>query len=156
MTLSEGYRLSLDPAELQLDIIHDYLTRSYWSPGIPRHAVERAVRHSLTVAVFDRSGAQVGFARMVSDQASFGYLADVFVLEPHRGRGLARAMVLALLDLPELRDCRTLLLLTRDAHGVYEACGYQRVQDPGSFMQIRRPGHYPQAPDGIPEPMTQE
>jgi GNAT superfamily N-acetyltransferase len=146
MTLPEGYRLSFDPAELQLDVIHDFLRQCYWSPGIPRHAVERAVRHSLTAAVFDRSGAQVGFARMVTDQASFGYLADVFVLEAHRGRGLARSMVMALLGLPEIRDCRTLLLLTRDAHGVYESCGYERVQDPGLFMQIRRPGHYPPAP----------
>ena len=149
MTLPKGYRLSHDPAELQLDVIHSYLSQSYWSPGIPRHAVERAVRHSLTVAGFDRSGAQVGFARMVTDQASFGYLADVFVLEAHCGKGLARAMVRALLELPEIRDCRTLLLLTRDAHGVYEGCGFQRVQDPGPFMQIRRPGHYPKAPEEL-------
>ena len=151
MTLPQGYRLSHDPAELQLDVIQAFLSQSYWSPGIPRHAVEQAVRHSLTVAVFDPSGAQVGFARMVTDQVSFGYLSDVFVLEAHGGRGLARAMVRALLDRPEIRDCRTLLLLTQDAHGVYEACGYQRVQDPAPFMQIRRPGHYPQAPEG-PEP----
>ena len=152
MTLPPGYRLSHDPAELQLDVIHEFLSQSYWSPGIPRHAVERAVRHSLTVAGFDRSGAQVGFARMVTDQTSFGYLADVFVLEAHRGKGLARAMVRALLDRPEIRDCRSLLLLTRDAHSIYEACGYQRVQDPGPFMQIRRPGHYPQAADGPAQP----
>jgi GNAT superfamily N-acetyltransferase len=156
MPLTQGYRLSHDPAELQLDVIHAYLSRSYWSPGIPFHAVERAVAHSLTVAVFDPTGAQVGFARMVTDQASFGYLSDVFVLEALRGRGLARAMVRALLDRPEIRDCRTLMLLTQDAHGVYEACGYQRVQDPGPFMQILRPGHYPQAPAGAAEPARPE
>jgi GNAT superfamily N-acetyltransferase len=155
MTLPQGYRLSHDPAELQLDVIHGYLSRSYWSPGIPRHAVEQAVRHSLTVAVFDAAGAQVAFGRMVTDQTSFGYLSDVFVLEAHRGCGLARAMVQALLDRPEIRDCRTLLLLTQDAHGVYEACGFQRVQDPGPFMQVRRPGHYPQAPADPPEPPAQ-
>jgi GNAT superfamily N-acetyltransferase len=148
MTLAPGYRLSHHPADLQLDVIHEFLSRSYWSPGIPRHAVERAVRHSLTAAVFEDSGAQVGFARMVTDQSSFGYLADVFVLEAHRGKGLARAMVQSLLGLPEIRDCRMLLLLTRDAHSIYEACGYQRVQDPGPFMQLRRPGHYPPPPMG--------
>jgi GNAT superfamily N-acetyltransferase len=145
MSLPEGYRISLDPAELQLEVIHGYLTRSYWSPGVPMHAVERAVRNSLVVGVYGPSGAQVGFARMVTDHASFGYLADVFVLEAHQGKGLGKALVQALMNMPEIKDLRTILLLTQDAHGLYEAYGFQRVKDPSPYMAIRRPGHYPPA-----------
>jgi GNAT superfamily N-acetyltransferase len=143
MNLPPGYRLSFDPAQQQIEVIHAFLFRSYWSPGIPRHLVEKAVGNSLVAGIFDPSGAQVGFARMVTDHTSFGYLADVFVLEAHRGRGLGHALTRALLDLPEVRGFRTLLLRTRDAHGLYEACGFERVLDPAPFMQIRRPGHFP-------------
>jgi N-acetylglutamate synthase-like GNAT family acetyltransferase len=145
VSLPEGFRISLDPAELQMEVIHGYLSRSYWSPGIPVHAVERAVRNSLVVGVYGPSGGQVGFARMVTDHASFGYLADVFVLEEHQGKGLGKLLVQALMDLPEVKDLRTILLLTRDAHDLYETYGFQRVQDPSPYMAIRRPGHYPLA-----------
>ena len=148
MMLANGYRLSHDPAELQLDVIHGYLHRSYWSPGIPRHLVEKAVKNSLTVGVFAPSGAQVGFARMATDHVSFGYLADVFVLENHQGKGLGHAMTRALLELPEVQGFRTILLLTRDAHRVYEECGFARVEDPAPFMQIRRPGNFPPLSEG--------
>ena len=143
MPLPAGYRLSFEPAQMQLDVIHGYLCRSYWSPGIPRHAVAKAVANSLVVGAFGPGGEQVGFARMVTDHVSFGYLADVFVLEEHRGRRLGHAMVQALLGLPEVRHFRTLLLLTRDAHSIYADCGFQRVEDPAPFMQLRRPGTYP-------------
>ena len=143
MILPPGYRLSHDPADLQIDVIHAYLFRSYWSPGIPRHLVAKAVQNSLTVGIFDPSGAQVAFARMATDHVSFGYLADVFVLENHRGKGLGHALTRALLDLPEVKGFRTLLLLTKDAHRIYEDCGFQRVENPDSFMQIRRPGNFP-------------
>jgi len=136
------YRISLDPADLQLEVIHGFLATSYWSPGIPREAVARGVRHSLVVGAY-LGAAQVGFARMVTDHASFGYLADVFVLEPHRGRGLARRMVRALLELPEVQDFRRILLATRDAHGVYRECGFGPVARPELLMEILRPGRYP-------------
>lgn len=145
MTHSADYHISLDPLELQLEVIHGFLTRSYWSPGIPFGVVEMAVRNSLVVGAYQTSGAQVGFARLVTDHATFGYLADVFVLEEHRGQGLSVAMTMALLDLPEVKGFRRILLATRDAHGVYERCGFQRVEDPSSFMQIRRPGIYQDA-----------
>jgi GNAT superfamily N-acetyltransferase len=140
----DEYRISLDPSELQLEVLHGFLAGSYWSPGLPREVLERAVRHSLVAGAYDRAGNQVGFARMVTDQATFGYLADVFVLEPHRGRGLATAMVRALLDLPGVAGFRRILLLTRDAHGVYERCGFQRVTDPAPFMTIHRRDIYRQ------------
>lgn len=142
MALPDGYRISLDPLDLQLDVIHGYLARSYWSPGIPREVVARAVAHSLVAGAYEPGGAQVGFARLATDRATFGYLADVFVLEPHRGKGLSTALVKALMDLPEVQGFRRLLLATRDAHGVYERLGWSRIQDPGPFMQVLRKDVY--------------
>ena len=138
--LPAGYRLSFEHGDLQLDVVHEYLTRSYWSPGISRELVERAARNSLVVGAYDGDGRQVGYARVAGDRATFGYLADVFVLEAHRGRGLASAMVAALMDLPEVRGMRRLLLATRDAHEVYARLGWAQVTDATPFMQIlRRP-----------------
>ena len=139
---SAEYRISLDPADLQMEVIHGFLARCYWSPGIPLAIVEKAARNSLVVGAYHESGAQVGFARMVTDHATFGYLADVFVLEEHRGKGLSVAMTKALLDVPEVKGFRRIMLATRDAHGVYERCGFQRVEDPSPFMQIRRKDLY--------------
>lgn len=138
MSLDHEYRISLDPSELQLEVIHGYLTRSYWSPGVPFEVVERAVRNSLTVGAYHRSGAQVGFARLATDHATFAWLADVFVLEEHRGKGLSVAMTKALLELPEVQGLRRIMLATRDAHGVYERCGFERILDPAPYMLIRQ------------------
>jgi len=146
MALPDGYRISLDPGELQLDVIHGYLTRSYWSPGIPRDTVARAAANSLVAGAYGPDGAQVGFARLATDHATFGYLADVFVLEPHRGKGLSTAMVKALMDLPEVRGFRRLLLATRDAHGVYERLGWSRITDATPFMQVLRKDVYLSGP----------
>ncbi len=142
MTLPDGYRLSFDATELQFDVIHAYLTRSYWSPGIPRELVEKAARHSLCIGAYGPDGAQVGFARLATDHATFGYLADVFVLEDHRGRGLSTAMVRALMELPEVQGMRRLMLATRDAHGVYAKLGWEPVTDPAPFMQVLRKDVY--------------
>ncbi len=138
MDLPNGYRLSLDPSELQLDEIHAYLARSYWSPDIPIAVVAKAIAHSLCVGVYAQDGAQVGFARIATDHATFGYLADVFVLVGNRGKGLSRAMVAALLALPEVRGLRRIMLATRDAHGLYAQLGFEPVTDPKPFMQILR------------------
>jgi len=144
----EGYRISLDPSDLQFDVIHGYLTRSYWSPGIAREVVEKAARHSLCVGAYDPAGGQVGFARLVTDHTTFGYLADVFVLEEHGGRGLASAMVRALMELPEVKGMRRLMLATRDAHGLYAKLGWDAVTDPAPLMQIRRADLYSVPQDG--------
>lgn len=142
MDLPNGYRLSMDPAGLQLDAIHAYLVRSYWSPGIPKELVAKAVAHSLCVGAYGPDGAQVGFARIATDHATFGYLADVYVLEGHRGKGLSRAMVAALLALPEVRGFRRIMLATRDAHGLYGKLGFEPVTDPKPLMQILRKDVY--------------
>ncbi len=133
-----GFRLSFDPAELRLDVIHGFLAASYWSPGIPRETVARAIANSLCVGAY-AGGAQVGFARVVTDRASFAYLADVFVLEAHRGKGIARAMTRALHDHPELQGLRRWLLATRDAHPLYAGLGWQPLDAPERFMQRHFP-----------------
>jgi len=136
--IPDGYHLSLDPGELQLEVIHGFLTNCYWSPGLPMDVMVKAIRNSVCVGAYGPGGEQAGFARLVTDHATFAWLCDVFVLEPHRGKGLSVAMVRTLLDLPEARGLRRIILVTRDAHGVYERCGFQTVANPGAWMQIHR------------------
>ena len=133
-----AFVISTDPERLDLAVVHGYLTRSYWSPGVPLKVVETAVRNSLTVGAYHRDGAQVGFARLATDHATFAWLADVFVLEEHRGKGLSVAMTKALLEMPEVEGFRRIMLATRDAHGVYERCGFERISDPAPYMLIRQ------------------
>jgi len=144
VTPPAGYRLSGDRAELQLDVIHGFLARSYWSSGIPREVVARAVGNSMCVGAYGPDGAQVGFARLITDRATFAYLADVFVVEGARGRGLAKAMVAHFVDHPELRDLRRWMLVTRDAHGVYAKFGFEALDDEqaGRIMQRLDPDVY--------------
>lgn len=138
-----AHDITLDPARIDAVAAHAFLTRTYWSPGIPLDVVRRAIEHSLCAAVFEQ-GRQVAFARAVTDRATFAYLADVYVLEDHRGRGLARQMVAALLAHPDLQGLRRILLVTRDAHGLYEKFGFVPVQRPASLMELHQPDVYAQ------------
>jgi len=136
------YEISTDPSRLQLDAIHAYLTRSYWSPGIPKELVARAIANSMCFGMYDVQGStdtQVGFARVVTDKASFAYLADVYVLEEHRRQGLSKRLVEAVLGHPELQGMRRFLLATRDAHGLYAQFGFKAPAKPENFMEIRTP-----------------
>ena len=135
------YELSLDPARIDLDATLAYLATSYWAEHIPREVVRKAIANSLCVAVF-ADGAQVGFARLVTDRATFAYLADVYVLEAHRGRGLSRRLVAALLEHPDTQGLRRLMLVTRDAQGLYEKFGFTALAHPGRVMELHRPGIY--------------
>jgi GNAT superfamily N-acetyltransferase len=125
----DGYVLSDERERLDIDAIWAYLRESYWSPGVPRDVVERAIAESLCLGLFDPDGAQAGFARAVTDSATFAWIADVFVLEPHRGRGLGVWMIERLLAHPQLRGLRAVTLATRDAHGLYERFGFVRDGD---------------------------
>lgn len=136
-----SYRISFDPAEQQLDVIHGFLTTSYWSPGIPRETVARALEHSLTASAF-YGDAQVGMARVVTDHATMAYLADVFVLDAHRRQGLARRMIEALSAHPQLQGLRRWILFTRDMHPVYESLGWQRSAHPERLMLRENPDIY--------------
>jgi GNAT superfamily N-acetyltransferase len=136
----EGYTLSDAAVRLDLDLIHGFLTGSYWSPGIGRDTVARAIRNSMAFGIYhDASDTQVGFCRIISDRATFAYLADVFVLEDHRGRGLARWMVAAVRAHPELQGLRRWILATRDAHAVYAAVGFAPLAAPERFMEVPLP-----------------
>lgn len=137
-----SYEISTDPARLDVDAIHAFLTRSYWSPGIPRATVARAIQHSVCAGVY-LDGAQVGFARVVSDRATFGYLADVYILEVHRGRGLSKALVGTLLEHSDLRGLRRFLLATRDAHGLYSRFGFKPLAAPDRMLELHNPTPYP-------------
>lgn len=139
--LGNGYHLSTDPAAMQLEAIHAYLTRSYWSKGIPLSTVRTAVANSIGVGTF-LNGSQVGFARVTTDRATFAYLADVYVLEEHKGQGLAQAMVEALHNHPELQGLRRWMLVTNDAHSLYAKLGWTQISDPSPFMQRHFPDVY--------------
>ncbi|WP_207433984.1 GNAT family N-acetyltransferase [Sabulibacter ruber] len=136
-----GYLLSFDKELLQLNVIHDFLSQSYWSEGIPRSTVARAIKSSLCVGVY-YAGEQVGFARVITDYTTFAYLCDVFVLEPHRGQGLAKWMVKALQSHPELQGLRRWMLATADAHHLYEQRGFTPLAQPERFMQMHTPNAY--------------
>jgi GNAT superfamily N-acetyltransferase len=138
----EGYELSTDPARLQPAVVHDYLTHhSYWAKGIPPETVRRSLENSLCFGLY-RGEAQVGFARVVSDGATFAYLADVFVLPDHRGRGLSKWLVESILAHPGLQGLRRWMLGTADAHGLYAQFGFTPLAAPDRFMEIARPGIY--------------
>lgn len=133
-----GYRLSFDQADADPVAAHAYLTRSYWSPGIPLETVRRAMAHSLCCTVHDANG-QVGLARVITDYATHAYLSDVYVLEEHQGKGIAQAMLAALLAHPELQGLRRWLLFTRDAHSLYARFGWKRLHEPERAMLLDFP-----------------
>src|SRR5512147_3090929 len=133
--------ISTDPARLDLETVHGFLTGSYWAQGIPRETVERSIRHSICFGAFDR-GRQVGFARVISDRATFAYVADVFVLDSHRGRGIGKRIMAAVTSHPELQNLRLWTLFTRDAHGLYRQVGFREARYPGRLMERRQPQAY--------------
>ena len=139
--LPPDYELVEDPERIDVAAAHAYLARSYRSPNIPLATVERAIANSLCVAV-RHAGEQVGLARVVTDRATFAYLADVYVLEEHRGRGLAQAMVRRLHEHPDLQGLRRWLLMTVDAHSLYEKLGWTPLAHPERGMERHFPDIY--------------
>jgi GNAT superfamily N-acetyltransferase len=133
--LDDGLTISTDPARLELDVIHEFLASSYWAAGIPREVVERAVRHSLCFGAYE-GGRQIGFARVITDHATFAYLSDVFVLPSHRGRRVGKRLMAAIMADPSLQDLRRWTLFTRDAHGLYRQFGFGAARFPERLMEI--------------------
>jgi N-acetylglutamate synthase-like GNAT family acetyltransferase len=134
--------LSFDRARLDVDLIHRFLsTDAYWSKGVPRAVVERAIANSLCIGAY-RDTRQVGFARLVTDHATFAYLADVFVVAAERGRGVARRMVRSLLDEAGADRMRRVLLFTADAHDLYRDLGFVPLARPERGMEIVKPDLY--------------
>ena len=124
-----------------MDAIHAFLSQTYWSPGLPRAVLERALSNSLCFGAY-HGRRQVGFARVVTDRATFAWVCDVFVLDSHRRRGIADALMAAVMGHPELQGLRRWNLATRDAHALYRRHGFQALEDPGRAMEIRRPDVY--------------
>lgn len=131
----DSYTITTDKARLDVDVIHDYLSRaSYWAQGRSRETVQRTIAGSLCFGVYD-GDRQVGFARVVTDGVTFGWLCDVFVLPSHRGRGLGKWLVECVTAHPDLQELKTLLLATRDAHGLYAAHGgFRPLEEPERWM----------------------
>ncbi|MCZ4279842.1 GNAT family N-acetyltransferase [Kiloniella laminariae] len=136
------YRINSDLDQMDLDVIHGFISQSYWAKGIPRDLLERALGNSLCFGLFDGGNNQIGFARMITDRATFAYLADVFVLESHRGRGLGKLLMQAIVDHPELQGLRRMMLATRDAHDLYAQYGFTPIPNPEILMQNLNPTVY--------------
>jgi len=129
-----NFTISTDHDQLDLAVIHAYLTRSYWSPGIPREFVAKAIENSLCFGLY-HDDKQIGFARVVTDYTSHGYLCDVFVLENYQGRGLGKWMVEVVVNFPALQNIRRILLITDDAQELYNKFGFQPLNTPQKFME---------------------
>lgn len=143
----DGFTISTDPARIDLEVVHGFLTTCYWAEGIPREVVARSLEHSLCFGLY-HDGRQIGFARVISDRATFGYLGDVFVLEAFRGRGLARWLVEVIHAHPELQGFRRWVLLTRDAHALYAQAGYTPLAAPDRYMERWTKNVYRREPAG--------
>ena len=141
MNNENEYEITTDRTRLDIGFIHEFLANTYWARGIPRSVVERAVQNSLSFGAFYGSR-QVGFARVTTDFATFAYIGDVFVVPEHRGCGLAKLLIRAILSHPDLQGLRRLLLATRDAHGLYSQFGFTPLAEPDHFMTIHRPDVY--------------
>ena len=134
--------ISDEPARLDRALIHRFLSeRSYWAKDVPRDVVDRAIEHSLCFGIYE-AGQQVGFARVVTDRATFAWLADVFVMEERRGRGLSQRLMTAIVAHPALQGLRRFMLATLDAHGLYQQFGFSAVQNVERLMEIHRPNVY--------------
>jgi GNAT superfamily N-acetyltransferase len=130
----DGYLISTEASMLDLEVVHGYLSRSYWAAGVPEDVVRRSIENSLCFGMY-RGEEQAGFARVVTDRATFAYLADVFVLEEHRGQGIGKWLVEVILSHPELQGLRRWMLATRDAHDLYRKYAFTELARPGIFME---------------------
>jgi GNAT superfamily N-acetyltransferase len=133
----DGFTISTDRSKLDRKAIHEFLAGSYWATGIPRDVVDRSIQGAMCFGVFE-NGRQVGFARVITDSATFAYLADVFVVESHRGRGLAAWLMECILAHPDLQGLRRWMLLTRDAHALYRKSGFRDLAHPERVMEMTR------------------
>ena len=138
----DGFRISSELKDMDLDAVHDYISKSYWAKGIPIDTLKRAMQNSICFGVFDKVEAQVGFARAVTDCATYAYLADVYVLEEHRGIGLSKWLMSEVLSHPSLQGLRRITLATRDAHSLYEKFGFKALAKPEIFMEDWNPNVY--------------
>jgi len=137
----ETMEITCDVRRVDAALVTEFLATSYWAKGVSRDVVEKSLQGSLCFSLLD-DGQQVGFARVVTDRATFAFLADVFVLPDYRGRGLGEWLVECVIDHPQLQNLRRWMLGTRDAHGLYEKFGFKRLSQPEIFMELHDPEIY--------------
>src|SRR5262245_16572910 len=135
------FTISTDRDRLDLNAVHSYLVQSYWAEGIPLEILRKAVAESHCYGLY-REAEQIGFARVVTDRATFAYLCDVYVLEAFRGRGLGKWLMQVVMEHPDLQGLRRFVLVTRDAHELYRPFGFTSLANPGGFMEIHNPRIY--------------
>jgi GNAT superfamily N-acetyltransferase len=138
------FLVSTDRALIDLEVVHRFLTECYWAKGIPRDIVARSIENSLCFGVY-AEGKQVGFARVISDYATYAYIGDVFLLESFRGRGLGKWLMECIMQHPRLQGLRRWSLVTSDAHGLYAQFGFEPLKKPQNYMELHRPDVYQQA-----------
>lgn len=142
---SNGVVVSTHRARLDLDVIHGFLTGCYWAKGISRERVARSIENALCFGIY-AEGKQIGFARVISDYATYAYLGDVFILEGYRGRGLSKLLMECIVQHPQLQGLRRWSLVTGDAHGLYAQFGFTRLEAPERWMEIHKPDVYAKVP----------
>ncbi len=150
MTLwqQDEFLISTDKAMLDFEVIHRFISTSYWAANMPKQTLKNAIDGSLCFGLYHCTE-QIGFARVITDGATFGYLADVFVLEQWRGRGLSKRLMSCILSHPSLQGLRRMMLATRDAHGLYRQFGFTAVSEPQVLMQKHVPNLYAQCQEPV-------
>ncbi|MCP3100313.1 GNAT family N-acetyltransferase [Myxococcus sp. K15C18031901] len=138
----DGILISDDVSRIDVDVVHGFLSRAYWSAGIPRDLVEKAMRNSLAFGVYARDGAQVAYARVITDRATFAYLCDVYVDDAWQGKGLGKQLMTAIMAHPDLQGLRRFNLVTLDAHGLYAQYGFTPPRFPERYMEKTDPDIY--------------
>jgi len=133
--------VSTDRERIDLDVVHGFLTDCYWANGIPRDVVARSIENSLCFGLYS-DGKQAGFARVITDYATYAYIGDVFVLESFRGRGLGKWLMECIMQHPRLQGLRRWSLVTSDAHGLYAGFGFEPLKKPQNYMELHRPDAY--------------
>jgi len=145
MTIEKDeFTISTDREKLDLHFIHDFLSgESYWLPGVPFERVQKAADHSLNFGLYHQDK-QIGYARIVTDFTRIAYLADVFITDAYRGRGLSKWLIQVIMDHPDLQNLGRWMLNTRDAHGLYEQFGWTRPIRPETYLEVYHPDSYKQ------------
>ena len=141
MNVNDRFTISAEREKLDIDVIHTFLTNSYWAEGISKDVIRKSIEGSLCFGIYD-DDKQIGFARMITDKATFAYLADVFVIEEYQGRGLSKWLIENIMSHPDLQGLRRMMLATRDAHGLYSKFGFEPLTHAERWMQIDDPDIY--------------
>jgi len=135
------HTISTDSSRFDVEMIHQFLTNCYWAEGVPREIVQRSIENAMCFGVFD-GDKQVGFARVITDRATYAYIGDVFILESHRRQSLSKLLMKAIMEHPELQGLRRWSLVTNDAHGLYQQFGFRPLANPQRHMELVNPDVY--------------